>query len=389
MDWKAPHEAGQSQCSIRLSNEAKMQSEENRRLHLTKNQGQSLKGLASSPQASKRSETLRCPKCEGSRIRNRGIFLSFLVTIAGLVVLLLLENSAAVLLPDKLMLILSFALVFSFCVLSSAAWSAFLGTKRCVSCGHRFRPLYGTEQREAETDFPIRLFVLNTLLLFLICVVGRYVMELLSGAVFSMIVIEVVESTITLLIFIVLSLGYQVVVYLLLKTRIRRELLWAILLLVPAIVLGADCLYKSLPTVAARRILSHGELAPLPESAVDIKVFIWASLFSGEEFLRFRASPDDIERFLDESPILRGAECERFSRKRMRLHSPHDPKKWGEYQEAGHELFVPDSSAPPWYKEEIKQGGRRYIIHPEWGHYPGEVIVDGEEQIVFIKVVWS
>jgi hypothetical protein len=228
--------------------------------------------------------------------------------------------------------------------------------------------MYGTEQREAEANFPLRLFVLNTLLLFLICVIGRYVMELLSGAVFSMIVVEAIESTITLLIFIVLSLGYQVVVYLLLKTRIRRELLWAILLLVPAIVLGADCLYKSLPTVAARRILSHGER---------------------EEFLKFRASPDDIERFLDESPILRGAECERFTRQRMRLNSLHDPKKCGEYQEAGHELFVPDSSAPPWYKEEIKQGGRRYIIHPEWGHYPGEVIVDGEEHIVFIKVVWS
>lgn len=366
-----------------------MQSEQNRRLHLTKDQGQSPKGLASSPQASKRPATLRCPKCEGSRIRNRGIFLSFIVTIAGFVVLLLLQNAAAVLLSDKLMRILSFALVFSFCVLSSAAWSAFLGTKRCVSCGHRFRPMFGTEQKEAETNFPIRLFILNTLLLFLICVVGRYAMELVYGAVFSMIVGEAVVSTITLPFFIVLSLAYQVVVYLLLKTRIKHILLWAILFLAPAIVLGADCLYTSLPTVAARRILAIAELASLPKSATEIKVYTWSFLFSGEKSLRFRASPDDIERFLDESPILRDAECERFSRKRMRLHSPHDPKKWGEYQEAGHELFVPDSSAPPWYKEEIKQGGRRYIIHPEWGYYPGEVIVDDEEHLIFINIVWS
>jgi len=249
--------------------------------------------------------------------------------------------------------------------------------------------MLGTEQKEAGTNFPLRLFILNTLLLFLICVVGRYAMELVYGAVFSMIVGEAVVSTITLPFFIVLSLAYQVVVYLLLKTRIKHILLWAILFLAPAIVLGADCLYTSLPTVAARRILAIAELASLPESATEIKVYTWSFLFSGEKSLRFRASPDDIERFLDESPILRYAECERFSRKRMRLHSPHDPKKWGEYQEAGHELFVPDSSAPPWYKEEIKQGGRRYIIHPEWGYYPGEVIVDDEEHLIFINIVWS
>ena len=72
----------------------------------------------------------------------------------------------------------------------------------------------------------------------------------------------------------------------------------------------------------------------------------------------------------------------------MRVQYPDDSKMWGQINEAGHETFIPNPSAPDWYKGEIRRG-RRYIIHPEWGYYPGEVIVNDEENFVFVYIIWS
>jgi hypothetical protein len=166
-----------------------------------------------------------------------------------------------------------------------------------------------------------------------------------------------------------LSLGYQVLVYKMFKKRIRLDLLWTILFILPAIMLGTSWFYVSLPTVNAQRILTRAELAPLPESATEIKVYEWSFIFSGEKYLRFRASPSDIEKFLRESPILQDAECEKFPADGIRARSPNP-------------------NAPDWYKGDIKKG-RLYIIRPEWGYYPGEVVVDDEEHFVFVKIIWS
>lgn len=388
-DWKARHEAEPYRCPIRLPDEVRMQSEEEKQAHLTENQGQFTKGPAYSSQDSKRSGTLRCPKCEGSRIRKRSILLSFLITIAVFVIFLLLREVVALLQLTQLGLTFAFVLMFSFCAISAAAWSGLVERHRCRSCGHRFRPTPETQQEKTEIPFHWKFCLLNGIIIFVVCATSRQMLRFIFHGAFPIILMEAILAAVPSGFLIALSLPYQAVVHHIFRTRLKNNLLWAILFMLPAIAIGTNSLYHSLPAVAARRILSHGELAPLPESATEIKVYTWSSLFSGEEFLRFRASPRDIEQFLDESPILQDAECEKFSRDRMRVRSPHDPEKWGEYREAGHELFVPDPSAPPWYKEEIIRGGRRYIIQPEWGHYPGEVIVDGEEHLVFIKVVWS
>lgn len=245
-----------------------------------------------------------------------------------------------------------------------------------------------TEHNQTDVSFPWRFVILNAVILLVIGISSREMLRLIYRGAFSVIIMETIFAVISSAVWVFISLGYQILTYELFKMRIRRNLYWAILFLLPGIVLGTERLYTSLPTVAARRILTLAELAPLPESATEIKVYTWSSLFSGEKFLRFHASPRDIERFLDESTILQGAECQTFSPERMRLHSPDDPEKWGRYYEAGHEFFIPDPSAPAWYKEEIRRG-RRYIIHPEWGYYPGEVIVDDEEHFVFVNIIWS
>lgn len=309
------------------------------------------------------------------------------LAVAGLAVVLLLQNVAAVLLPDKLMWAVSFALVSSFCVLAAGAWSSLFWKKYCQSCGYRFRSNHKLERNDPEYPFPLRFCVLNALTLFFLCVVGRYMMELLSGAVYPMIVGQAIGSTIALFVWVALFLPCQGFVWVFLRLKIRRDLVWAMLFLLPAIWFGTDCLYKSVPTVAARGILAWGELATLPDSATEIKIFAWSSLFSGEEFLRFRASPDDIERFLETSPILKNAECQTYSKDRMRLSFPKD---YGmEHFMDPHEYFQPVGHAPQWYREEFRGPGRRYIIHPKRYHYPGEVIIDDEKNLVFVYLCFS
>ena len=212
---------------------------------------------------------------------------------------------------------------------------------------------------------------------------------LISHASLGIIVVEAIFAAFPTAFFICLSLPYQTVLHRFFRRRIRSTVLWAILFLLPAILLGGDSLYRSLPKVKARRILAHGELAPLPESATDVKVFTWSSLFSGEEFLQFRAAPIDIERFLNTSSILRDAECQKYSRDRMRLQFPKDYGMKEEHLMGPHDYFSPEAHAPEWYKEELRGPGRRYIIHPKKYHYPGEVIIDDDENLVFVYLCFS
>jgi hypothetical protein len=245
-----------------------------------------------------------------------------------------------------------------------------------------------TKGSPTSYSFPWRYVLLNALLLFVICSSSREMLKLVSHRAISVLIIEAIFAAIGAGFLTLISLGYQTLVYRLMKTRVRRNALWAILFVLPAIMFGSVCIYSSLPTVAARKILGHAELAPLPKSATEIKVYTWSSLFSGEEFLGFRASSRDIEKFLNESPILQNAECEKFSHERMRLRTPDTTPNTDQFDEGEHEFFVPDLNAPTWYKDEIRRG-KRYIIHPKWGYYPGEVIVHDEEHLVFVHVIWS
>jgi len=286
-------------------------------------------------------------------------------------------------------------------VICVTAGFALVGRHRCKSCGHRLRPMHPSEKAEAEAHFPWAFCILNGVLLLLLCIVGPIVMRAQSfdGDLHAIMrflgrglddMMAVLSSVLVFLWSLGLSLVCQAIAYRLLKRRIRSRAIWAVLFLLPAITIGGGWFYYSTPIAQARAILARGELASLPKSATDIRVYMWSSPFSGEDFLRFRASPDDIQKFLEESPILRGAKCREYSKDRMRLKYPKDYwQRIMEYREDGNEYFFPDSITPDWYKQEIKGPARCYIINPNRYHYPGEVIVDNEENLVFVYLCFS
>ena len=167
-----------------------MQSEEEKQAHLTEDQGQSTKGPAYSSQDSKRSGKLRCPKCEGSRIRKRSILLSFLITIVVFVIFLLLREFVALLQLTQLGLAFAFVLMFSFCAISASAWSGLVERLRCRSCGHSFQHIYETEQKKTKVPFPWRFYNLNGIIIFVICLTSRQMLRFMLHGNFSFILME-------------------------------------------------------------------------------------------------------------------------------------------------------------------------------------------------------
>lgn len=334
---------------------------------------------------------LHCPECGSSLIRKPiGPTLVIYNVILFVSIFLLWALSFHLQLGhvSRVLLIIFVLSAFTFFV---AVFIAFTGKHFCLSCGNDFRSMVKTKRGWmwwVDISFPWQFVILNTVLLVLIYILSRSMFAIFYYASFSIIIIETIVTLISPAFWAFWSFWYQVFIFEIFKKRIKNNLLWAIIFILPAIILGANRLYNSLPTVNARRILNLAELAPLPKSAKEIKFYTWSSLFSGEKFLRFRASPRDIEKFIKESPILQDAECEIFSAERMRVKYPKDSKKRGQIYNTGHETFIPDPSAPNWYKGEIKKG-RLYIINPEWGYYPGEVIVDDEQHFVYINIIWS
>ena len=344
-----------------------MQSEEEKQVG-TESQEQPNEISMSSRQTSVASGMLRCPKCESSLIRKPIGPTLVLVSVAFFVILLPLGILLRALYLEWVQEVFLFALVLSTLAIFVTTCIALVGRHRCLNCGHRFRSMVKAKRRWMGPSFPRRFVIINAVL-FIVIYVSSEMLKLIFHGDFSIFIVKAIFAVIASAFWILLSLGYQVLLYEILKKRIRHNLIWAVLFILPAIVPGTNRLYTSLPSVIASRILTLAELAPLPESATEIKAYEWSFIFSGEKYLRFRASPGDIRRFFDESSILHGAECETFSAERMRVLSPNP-------------------NVPDWYKDEIKQG-RRYIINPEWGYYPGEVIVDDEEHFVFVKIIWS
>lgn len=338
-------------------------------------------------------EQLICPECGSSRIRKRRILISFPVVIALFLVYPFLLEFVALLQFAKSGLAIVFVLMFLFCMLFIATWLWIVEIRRCKSCGHRFRMLHKTENKDNQIPFPWLFAVLNIIIIFIICISTREMIQHFLNAsvsfLISYICIESIFAFIATGILSGISLLYQTALYYFLKKKLKNIFVWAILFLIPAVALGTNSLFHTLPRVKAMRILSYGRLASLPESAHDIKEYSWSFLFSGEWFLRFSASSEDIETFINNSKSIRGQDYEIYSSERMKLPYPQDIEKSIEYQEAGHVTYFPDPSAPDWYIQNIDNKAREYKIPADGAHNWGEVIVDDVNDVVYIKVVWS
>ncbi len=234
-------------------------------------------------------------------------------------------------------------------------------------------------------------FVCTVSLLFILHLVGPILVLLTTGTPHYALGIglEFMWRTIGIGIFVCIFGFYQYLLYGHLRTKAGHWAIWSILALLPVVLFGARSVYHSLPSVRAQQILGTGELASLPQSASAITVYTWWTPFSGEDYLKFRASREDIEAFVAKSPILKGAEYSDYSTARMRLLDRSRNASIDGNGGPDIEYIRHRHTAPPWYMEEIRWRARRYRIRRTRYKHTGEVIIDQENDVIFAKLVFG
>lgn len=319
-----------------------------------------------------------CPQCGSTRVRKPTRPLLLNIVAIGIFTPLMVVVCSAVL-----------GLLLSLLVFPVTTCIAIVGRRRCLNCGHRFEPVWARNNAGALTRFPWFLHTLNIFLLFLLCIIGPYFMRIRSGAGTLPDMMANAGVFITLGLLLWGSLAYHLLLYRTLRRRVTNPLIWVVLFVLPGMVGGAKVFHDSSPKVRARALLAYAKLAPMPESAKGIRFYTWSTPFSGEDFLRFTADPNDVERFLASSTALQGQEPERFSAQRMRLEYPKDYWSNPDYMEDGNIYYTPDPTVPRWYKREIRGPARRYFVQPPRYQFPGEVLVDDETNTVYIHLCFS
>ncbi|MHC4075230.1 MAG: hypothetical protein ACYSRR_03495 [Planctomycetota bacterium] len=187
----------------------------------------------------------------------------------------------------------------------------------------------------------------------------------------------------------VLVLGMSMLIWTRGKSGWLKTKVITIIALVLSVLVLLPTALNSIPSVKIAKILSAGRLSDLPESATEIKVEGWSSMFAGMDYIKFRATSEDIEKFIKQSPSINNLSPEIFSREHMYLPSSELTDFGENYYK--HKYYVL-AGEPPWYEPVIRIKGRMYEIPGDPNmrdHNYGSVIIDDETNTVFITVIWS
>lgn len=286
--------------------------------------------------------------------------------------------------------------LLSLWALPVTAAMAVAAQPRCRCCGCLHLPALDGARASGPMTFPLRYTMIGSLILLVFLIIGLASFRSAPGQ-------ETGKVGLTFVSRIVMAgfaLGLGVLAQTMIWRRLRPRMAsvtWQSLLLLPPVVLGVGWLTlmgydhwalsrKYEPTKRSPAVLNRAGLAPLPDSARDVRVHAWAFMLSGKYTVRFTADPNDIEHFLAASPSLERVSARTYSRERMRLRGGGYGGLSDRYDAQGNEYFTADRDVPRWYRQEIRGPGRRYEINWYSGKYQGELLVDDEEHTVYVHV---
>lgn len=286
--------------------------------------------------------------------------------------------------------------LLSFWALPVTGAMAVAAQPRCRRCGRLHLPAPDAATANDPMTFPWRYAMVGSLVLLPVLIVGLKWFRIAPGQ-------ETGKVELTFALRIVMAgcaLGLGVLAQTMMWRRLRPRMSSVTrrsLLLLPTVALSVGWMAltgydhwalsrKYEPVKRSPVVLNRAGLAPLPDSARDVRVHAWGFLMSGKYTLRFTADPNDIERFLAASPSLERVGARTYSRERMRLPGGDYVKLSDRYDAQGNEYFTPECDVPDWYRQEIRGPGRRYEISWYDGKYQGELLIDDEEHTVYVHV---
>lgn len=323
-------------------------------------------------------EVIRCPHCGGTRISRQTTPLVLNAMACAVTIAL-----------TPLFCSMVLAAMVSLAVLPLTASMAIVGRRHCRDCRRRFEPDEPWQGPTAPPRFPFTVYFLDIALLFLLCVIGPALMRAKASAGRLPDVMASVGAFMIFGFLVSCSLACHAKAFNRLQGRVANPRLWGLLFLLPGLLAGGLVFHADSPRSRVQALLKYAELAPLPRSATGLKYYSWSSPFSGEDFVQFTAEPNDIERFVTQSPALCDQQPEHYSARRMRLKHLTNDQGHLIFQSDANEYFIPRRSAPSWYKQEIRGPARKYFIQPPRYQLPGEVLVDDETHTVYIHLWFS
>lgn len=132
-----------------------------------------------------------------------------------------------------------------------------------------------------------------------------------------------------------------------------------------------------------RHALEMGRLAKLPDSATGVMVGGTGDTDNVTLYLRFAAPPEDIDKFIADSFGVGHLPPKALGPDHMCL--PATARSTDADEAARHVYFGPDARYP-WFDPTVRTKGRLYVIPRNLDGNSGEIIIDDESHVVYVKV---
>jgi hypothetical protein len=162
-----------------------------------------------------------------------------------------------------------------------------------------------------------------------------------------------------------------------------KRLVWIAAVLLAGFVILASFSFRTRVwtggTELAMEFLARSPLGPLPAGATNVLFHRWGGPFTGEAFLRFELSPEEIETFIRErAEIASMKPKETYSAEHPLLPWPNDESKLS----LDARYYGASGRPPDWWAPTILGTGRMYFLWPSaWLYF------DEERGVVWFKVV--
>lgn len=144
-----------------------------------------------------------------------------------------------------------------------------------------------------------------------------------------------------------------------------------------------------------RNALALVDLDMIPSSSKNVEFATIGNMFSRTYYIRFEESTENIERWVNNSRVLKGITPAMYTESFQLLPSTELSKITKDYK-AMHENYLnpkaeyyDGNEKIKWYKPTIEKKGRRWIIKQNRDAHYGEVIVDDISNAVFVRISYS
>jgi hypothetical protein len=133
-------------------------------------------------------------------------------------------------------------------------------------------------------------------------------------------------------------------------------------------------------TTDVKQLLSEARLSPLPATATNVEYYQWNGLFTGETYVKFELSAEDMRKFISNSPALSDIKPKIYDTNHQHIPYPVSTSDTS----LEHDYFDQHPKFPSWFDMTVRGNGRKYVL--PWGPNMW-VLLDEDRHIVWLRLI--